>query len=77
MARMRVPVYSRRGRRRVRRAFRRFNTRGPGRGYRTGYNRFGRVSNPELKSKVLFRDGVTAGQTVQEIVCWPAITQGF
>ena len=56
---------------------RRYNTRGPGRGYRVGYNRFGRVSNPELKSKVLFRDGATAANTVQEIVCWPAITQGF
>lgn len=66
--------------RRIQRRFRsrrRYNTRGPGRGYRVGYNRFGRVSNPELKSKVLFRDGVTAGNTVQEIVCWPAITQGM
>lgn len=60
-----------------RRRSRRYNTRGPGRGYRVGYNRFGRVSNPELKSKVLFRDGVTAANTVQEIVCWPSIVQGF
>ena len=56
---------------------RRWRSRGTGRGYRPGYNRFGRVSGPELKSKVLFRDGVTAANTVQEIVCWPAITQGF
>ena len=74
-------MYSRRflAARRIQRRFRsrRYNTRGPGRGYKSGYNRFGRVSNPELKSKVLFRDGATAGNTVQEIVCWPAITQGF
>lgn len=56
---------------------RRYNTRGPGRGYRAGYNRFGRVSNPELKSKVLTREGVTAANTVQPIICWPAIVQGF
>lgn len=45
--------------------------------YRVGYNRFGKVSAPELKSKVLTRDGVTAANTVQEIVCWPAIVQGM
>lgn len=56
---------------------RRYRTRGTGRGYAGRYSRFGRVSNPELKSKVLFRDGVTAGNTVQEIVCWPSVVQGF
>lgn len=66
--------------RKIQRAYRRkrrYNTRGPGRGYLVGYNRFGRVSNPELKSKVLTREGVTAANTVQEIVCWPSITQGL
>ncbi len=66
--------------RRIQRAYRkrrRYNTRGPGRGYRVGYNRFGRVSNPELKAKVLSRDGVTGAETVQEIVCWPSIVQGL
>ena len=38
-----------------RRLRRKPRTRGPGRGYRVGYNRFGRVSNPELKTKVLTR----------------------
>ena len=56
---------------------RRYNTRGPGRGYRGVYNRFGRVSYPELKSKVLSRDGTTAAATVQQLVVWPAIVQGF
>ena len=56
---------------------RKWRSRGTGRGYRVGYNRFGRISGPELKSKVLFRDGVTAGGDVQEIVCWPSIVQGF
>ena len=56
---------------------RKWRTRGTGRGYRTGYNRFGRISGPELKSKTLTRDGATAANTVQEIVCWPSIVQGF
>lgn len=60
-----------------RRGARRYNTRGPGRGYRVGYNRFGRVSNPELKSKVLTRDGTTAAATVQQLVVWPSIVQGI
>ena len=56
---------------------RRWRTRGTGRGYRVGYNRFGRVSNPELKHKVLTRDGTTSPATVQEIICWPSIVQGM
>ncbi len=56
---------------------RRWRTRGTGRGYRPGYNRFGRISGPELKSKVLTRDGVTAPATVQQLIVWPAIVQGF
>lgn len=56
---------------------RRYNTRGPGRGYRGVYNRFGRVANPELKSKVLTRDGTTAAATVQQLVVFPSIVQGF
>lgn len=64
--------------RRIQRKFRsRFRTRGTGRGYRPGYNRFGRISGPELKSKVLTRDGVTAPLTVQQLIVWPAIVQGF
>jgi len=55
----------------------RYRTRGIGRGYRAGYNRFGRVSSPELKSKVITREGVTVGGNVQEIICWPAIVQGM
>ena len=55
----------------------RYRTRGTGRGYRPGFNRFGRISGPELKTKVLTRDGVTAGSTVQQIICWPSITQGI
>jgi len=47
------------------------------RSYRTGYNRFGRISSPELKSKTLTRDGVMAAATVQEFVVWPAIVQGM
>jgi len=66
---------SRYGRKRYGR--KRYRTRGTGRGYRPGYNRFGRVSAPELKSKVLTRGGVTAGGTVQEIVVWPSIVQGM
>jgi len=54
-----------------------YRTRGIGRGYRAGYNRFGRISSPELKSKTLTREGVTPGETVQEIVCWPSIVQGM
>lgn len=54
-----------------------YRTRGTGRGYRPGYNRFGRVSNPELKTKVLTRDGVTPPATVQQIICWPSVTQGI
>jgi len=54
-----------------------YRTRGTGRGYRTGYNRFGRISGPELKSKVLNRDGTTAAATVQQLVVFPSIVQGF
>lgn len=74
---MRMPFRhkSRYGRKRYGR--KRYRTRGTGRGYRPGYNRFGRVSAPELKSKVLTRGGVTAGGTVQEIVVWPSIVQGM
>lgn len=54
-----------------------WRTRGTGRGYRVGYNRFGRVSNPELKSKVLTRDGTTSPATVQQLIVWPSIVQGF
>lgn len=73
-----MPYYKKRNyrRRRARRP-RRYNTRGPGRGYRVGYNRFGRVGNPELKSKTLNRDGTTAAATVQQLVVFPSIVQGF
>lgn len=62
---------------RRRRYGRRYNTRGPGRGFRTGYNRFGRIANPELKSKVLVRDGSTLATVVQQLVVFPSIVQGF
>lgn len=54
-----------------------WRTRGPGRGYRVGYNRFGRIGNPELKSKTLTREGTTAPATVQPLVVFPSIVQGF
>jgi len=56
---------------------RRFNTRGPGRGYKAGYNRFGRIANPELKHKTLTRAGAMAPDSVQEMTVWPAIEQGI
>lgn len=54
-----------------------WRTRGPGRGYKVGYNRFGRVGQPELKNKTLSRDGTTAAATVQQLVVFPSIVQGF
>lgn len=59
-----------------RRRFRRTRTRGPARNYRPGFNRFGRIASPEIKQKVLTREGVTAANTVQEIVIFPSIVQG-
>lgn len=54
----------------------RWRTRGTGRGYRVGYNRFGRVSAPELKSKILERDGTMAANTITDLTIFPSITQG-
>lgn len=54
-----------------------WRTRGPGRGYSVGYNRFGRIAGPELKNKTLNRDGTTAAATVQQLVVFPSIVQGF
>ena len=51
----------------------RYNTRGPGRGYRVGYNRFGRVSNPELKHQVLARDATLQAGTPTVIQLPPTI----
>lgn len=68
--------YRKRYRPRRRRYRRRYNTRGPGRGYRAGYNRFGRIAGPEIKQKCLTRSGVTAANTVQEIVIFPSIARG-
>lgn len=55
----------------------RWRTRGTGRGYRVGYNRFGRVSAPELKSKVLERTGTMTANSITDLVIFPAITQGI
>ncbi len=54
-----------------------WRTRGPARGYRTGFNRFGRIASPELKNKTLNREGTTAASTVQQLVVFPSIVQGF
>jgi len=76
-------VYSRKARSAFRRARARvkrsgkWRTRGTARGYRPGFNRFGRISGPELKSKVLTREGTTAPATVQQLVVFPSIVQGF
>lgn len=69
-------VYKRKYRPRRRRYRRRYATRGPARGYRPGFNRFGRIASLEIKSKTLTRTGVTAANTVQEIVCFPSVEQG-
>jgi len=69
--------YKRKPHRRRYRRNRRYNTRGPGRGYRGIYNRFGRIGGPELKSKTLSRDGVTAAATVQQLIVFPSVVQGY
>jgi len=56
---------------------RKWRSRGTGRGYRPGFNRFGRISGPELKSKVLTREGVTAPEVVQQLVVFPSVVQGI
>lgn len=61
----------------ARRIQRKWRTRGTGRGYRPGYSRFGRVSAPEIKSKVLARDGTMAAQSITDLVIFPSITQGI
>jgi len=52
-------------------------TRGPGRGYKAGYSRFGRISQPELKSKVLGDRGTIPAQGTLDAVIFPSITQGI
>lgn len=52
-------------------------TRGPGRGYRPGMSRFGRLSQPELKSKVLAGRGAIGANTTLDAVVFPSITQGI
>lgn len=67
--RTRRPMYRRR--------FNRYRTRGTGRGYRPGFNRFGRVSAPELKAKVLARDSTIGAGQIEDIVVFPSIVQGI
>lgn len=45
--------------------------------YRGGYSRFGKISQPELKSKTLQRAGTTAASQTQDIPLTPSITQGI
>ena len=52
-------------------------SRGPGRGYPLGRSRFGRMSQPELKSKVLTGRGEIAAQDTLQAVVFPSITQGI
>ncbi len=52
-------------------------SRGPGRGYRPGMSRFGRMSQPELKHKLLTGRGVIAAQDTLDPVVFPSITQGI
>ena len=67
----------RRFRRPYRRRFNKYRTRGTGRGYRPGFNRFGRVSAPELKAKVLARDSTIGAQQIEDIIVFPSIVQGI
>lgn len=61
----------------ARRIQRRWRSRGTGRGYRVGYNRFGRISGPELKHQVLARDATLTAGTPTVIQLPPTlITQG-
>lgn len=67
----------RRSRRMYRRRFNRFRTRGIARGYKPGFNRFGRISGPELKAKVLARDSTIGAGQIEDIVVFPSIVQGI
>lgn len=58
-------------------AHKRWRSRGPTRGYRGGWSRFGRMSQPELKSKVLGDRGSIAAQGTLDAVIFPSITQGI
>lgn len=51
----------------------RWRTRGTGRGYRVGYNRFGRVSAPELKHQVLGRDATIVNTAPTTIPLPPTV----
>ncbi len=70
-----MPFKKRGFRPRRRRNYRR--TRGPGRGYRPGVSRFGRISQPELKSKVVQLRGTIAAQAVEDMDIFPTISQGI
>lgn len=71
--RMLVPKYvSKKNRRRAS-----TRTRGPGRGYRPGLSRFGRISQPELKSVVLARSGDAAAASTTDLTIFPTIDQGI
>lgn len=54
-----------------------WSIRGPGRGFRPGVSRFGRISQPELKSVTLARDGDAAAQAVTDLTIFPTIAQGI
>ena len=56
---------------------RKWRSRGTGRGYRVGYNPFGRISGPELKHQVLAREATITAGTPTVIQLPPtAIQQG-
>jgi hypothetical protein len=59
------------------RRYRKRKTYGPGRGYPLGMSRFGRIAQPELKSKILSRDSTIGAGSIEDIVIFPSIVQGI
>jgi len=54
-----------------------WRSRGPTRGYAGGYSRFGRIAQPEFKSKVLLGRADVSALANTEVVIFPTISQGI